>query len=69
MDDLYDINFQSNNEFCKIHIPYNVIQYSCTMYHLRDMCMLDETLILLKRAVLYTAKTILANFVNTKKAI
>jgi hypothetical protein len=48
MDDLYDINFQSNNEFCKIHIPYNVIQYSCTMYHLRDMCMLDKTLILLK---------------------
>jgi hypothetical protein len=25
MDDLYDINFQSNDRFCKIHIRYSGI--------------------------------------------
>jgi hypothetical protein len=24
MDDIYDINFQSNNKFCKIRIDYDV---------------------------------------------
>jgi hypothetical protein len=27
MDYLYDINFQSNSEFCKIHIRYNKLKY------------------------------------------
>jgi hypothetical protein len=34
MDDLYDINFQSNNKFYKIHIRYNNIDNLLTVDHL-----------------------------------
>jgi hypothetical protein len=42
MDDLYDINFQSNGKFCKIRIRYNVIHDLCTIPHLKYSLMLDK---------------------------
>jgi hypothetical protein len=35
MDDLYDMNFQSNDEFCKIRIRYNRINHFSMVDHLR----------------------------------
>jgi hypothetical protein len=35
MDDLYDINFQSNDEFCEIRIHYNFIHGWFIMNHLK----------------------------------
>jgi hypothetical protein len=32
MDDLYDINFESNGKFYKIYIRYNSIDDLCTIY-------------------------------------
>jgi hypothetical protein len=34
MDDLYDINFKSSDEFCKIYIRYNSIYDSCIVQDL-----------------------------------
>jgi 4-hydroxy-3-methylbut-2-enyl diphosphate reductase IspH len=37
MDNLYDINFQSNSEFYEIYIRYNVIHNWSTMNHLKNL--------------------------------
>jgi hypothetical protein len=37
MDDLHDINFQSNGRFCEICIRYNVIYDRSTMNHLKKL--------------------------------
>jgi hypothetical protein len=44
MDELYDINFKSNNKFCKIHIHYNIIYELSTMHHLNHSFMSDKTI-------------------------
>jgi hypothetical protein len=42
MDDLYDINFQSNDEFYKIRIRYNnVIHNWSIMDHLKNLSILE----------------------------
>jgi hypothetical protein len=41
MDDLYDINFQSNGEFCKTRIRYRVIHNWSTIDHLKIWFMLE----------------------------
>jgi hypothetical protein len=42
MDGLYNINFQSNSKFCKIHIHYDDVIYDlCTMKDLNST-MLDK---------------------------
>jgi hypothetical protein len=42
MDDLYDINFQSNDEFYKIQIRYNnVIHNWSIMDHLKNLSILE----------------------------
>jgi hypothetical protein len=41
MDNLYDIIFQSNGEFHKVRIHYNVIHDLCIMHHMNHLCMLD----------------------------
>jgi hypothetical protein len=34
MDDLYEINYQFNGRFCKIHIHYNSIDHLSSVDHL-----------------------------------
>jgi hypothetical protein len=46
MNDLYDINFQSNSEFCEIRIRYNVIHDWSTVDHLKKWSILEFTIIL-----------------------
>jgi hypothetical protein len=41
MDDLYETNFQSNGEFCKIRIRYSVIRKWSTMDHLMKWSILE----------------------------
>jgi hypothetical protein len=36
MDDLYETNFQSNGELCKIHIRYTVIHNMSTKWSLLE---------------------------------
>jgi hypothetical protein len=45
MDDICDINFQSNGRFCKIRIRYNVIHVLCTVKDLIKSFILDKTYI------------------------
>jgi hypothetical protein len=41
MDDLYDINFQSDGGFCKIRICYSVIKNWSTIDHLMKWFILE----------------------------
>jgi hypothetical protein len=41
MDDLYDVNFQSNDKFCKICIRHSSIQDLCSVKDLNDLCLIE----------------------------
>jgi desulfoferrodoxin (superoxide reductase-like protein) len=41
MDDLYYINFQSNDGFCEIHIRYSIIDHLSIMDHLKKWFILE----------------------------
>jgi hypothetical protein len=60
MYNLYDINFQSNNKFCKIHIHYNNIDDLCTMKDLMKSFMLDKSLIYITKNYIVLKKLLYA---------
>jgi hypothetical protein len=64
MDDLYDINFESNGEFCKIHLYFNNIRNLCIVKDLVDSFAVDSN----KNSIFKTKKRKFLNLLLNKTA-